>query len=80
MSRECRRRAIRGCARRCSKSPGCGCSSALARWYHARVGERPTKARKKTAIVALARKLLVALWKYVRFGEVIEGAIMTPAA
>jgi transposase len=44
------------------------------------VGERPTKARKKTAIVALARKLLVALWKYVRFGEVIEGAIMTPAA
>ena len=47
--------------------------SALARWYFARVGERPTKARKKTAIVALARKLLVALWRYVRFGEVIEG-------
>ena len=54
--------------------------SALARWYHARVGEHPTKARKKAAIVALARKLLIALWKYVRFGEVIEGAIMTPAA
>lgn len=53
--------------------------SALARWYFARVGERPTKARKKTAIVALARKLLVALWKYVRFGEVIEGAVMTAA-
>ncbi len=29
---------------------------------------------------ALARKLLVALWKYVNFGEVIEGAVMTAAA
>jgi transposase len=27
-------------------------------------------------IVALARKLLVALWKYVSSGAVIEGAIM----
>jgi transposase len=45
-----------------------------------RVGDHPTKARKKTAIVALGRKLLVALWKYVRFGEVIEGAILTRAA
>ena len=31
---------------------------------------------KKTAIVALARKLLVALWKYVTAGVVIEGAIV----
>jgi transposase len=31
---------------------------------------------KKTTIVALARKLLVALWKYVNVGVVIEGAIM----
>ena len=31
---------------------------------------------KKAAIVALARKLLVALWKYVAAGVVIEGAIM----
>ena len=54
--------------------------SALTRWYFARLGDHPTKARKKTAIVALARKLLVALWKYVRFGEVIEGAILTRAA
>jgi transposase len=51
--------------------------SALTRWYVARIGDHPTKARKKTAIVALARKLLVALGKYVRFGEVIEGAILT---
>jgi transposase len=34
---------------------------------------------KKTAIVALLRKLLVALWKYVTFGEVIEGAVMKAA-
>jgi transposase len=29
-------------------------------------------------ITALARKLLVALWKYVTTGELIEGAIMKP--
>jgi len=29
--------------------------------------------------VALARKLLVALWKYVAAGVVIEGAAMKPA-
>jgi transposase len=34
---------------------------------------------RKTAIVALARKLLVALWKYVTCGVVIEGAVMKPA-
>jgi hypothetical protein len=34
---------------------------------------------KKAAIVALARKLLVALWKYVAAGVVIEGAIMKAA-
>src|SRR5829696_266477 len=51
--------------------------SALARWYHDRVrlGER----RKKVTIVALARKLLVALWKYVTHGVVIEGAALKVA-
>ena len=34
---------------------------------------------KKTTIVALARKLLVALWKYVTAGVVIEGAVMKDA-
>jgi len=34
---------------------------------------------KKTAIVALARKLLVALWKYVTAGVVIEGAVVKAA-
>jgi transposase len=54
--------------------------SALARWYFAKVGVCATKARKKVAITALARKLLVALWKYVSAGELIEGAIMKPVA
>jgi hypothetical protein len=34
---------------------------------------------RKVAIVALARKLLVALWKYVTAGVVIEGVAMTAA-
>jgi len=49
--------------------------SALARWYQYRV-RRDGGRMKKIAIVALARKLLVALWKYVTAGAVIEGAAM----
>ena len=48
--------------------------SALARWFEAH-----SKRGRKTAIVALARKLLVALWKYVTAGVVIEGAKMKGA-
>jgi transposase len=51
--------------------------SALTRWFRERV-ERNGGRLRKTAIVALARKLLVALWKYVRSGVVIEGAAMKP--
>jgi transposase len=49
--------------------------SELAKWFRAR-GERG----RKGSIVALARKLLVALWKYVTHGVLIEGAVMKPAA
>jgi len=49
--------------------------SVLTRWFK----ERSQQGRKR-AIVALARKLLVALWKYVTQGVVIEGAMMKPAA
>ena len=52
--------------------------SALARWFHARVKLNGGRLR-KTTIVALARKLLVALWKYVTAGVVIEGAIVKRA-
>jgi transposase len=49
--------------------------STLTRWFK----EQSPQGRKR-AIVALARKLLVALWKYVTQGVVIEGAVMKPAA
>jgi transposase len=48
--------------------------SALTLWFH-----EQSKRGRKTAIVALARKLLVALWKYVTAGVVIEGAVMKVA-
>jgi transposase len=52
--------------------------SALALWFKEQV-TRSGDRFKKTAIVALARKLLVALWKYVTAGVVIEGAVMKAA-
>ena len=52
--------------------------SALALWFKERV-KRNGGRMKKTIIVALARKLLVALWKYVTAGIVIEGAVMKVA-
>jgi transposase len=51
--------------------------SALAQWYRART---EGGARKKTMIVALARKLLVALWRLVTTGEVPQGVVLRPAA
>ncbi len=51
--------------------------SALAQWYRGRTEHAP-KAR-KTMIVALARKLLIALWRLVREGVVPEGVAMRPA-
>ena len=52
--------------------------SALTLWFKDRM-ERNGGRRRKTTIVALARKLLVALWKYVSAGVVIEGAMIRPA-
>jgi transposase len=52
--------------------------SALALWFEERV-RRNGGRLKKTTIVALARKLLVALWKYVTAGVVIEGVVMKTA-
>lgn len=50
-------------------------NSALARWFQQRVTHDGGR-RRKTAIVALARKLLVAIWKFVTAGIIIEGAVM----
>lgn len=52
--------------------------SALTLWFEERVKLNGGRG-KKTLIVALARKLLVALWKYVTQGVVIEGAVLKPA-
>ena len=52
--------------------------SALSVWFHERVSRNGGRLR-KTTIVALARKLLVALWKYVTTGVVIEGVTMKVA-
>jgi len=53
--------------------------SALALWFKERLDSNGGRL-KKTLIVALARKLLVALWKYVTAGVVIEGAIVKSAS
>jgi transposase len=53
--------------------------SDLSRWFHHRVNQANGR-QKKTLIVALARKLLVALWRYVAHGVVIEGAVMKTAS
>jgi len=48
--------------------------SALSVWFRARVGQARGRLR-RIAIVALARKLLVALWRYATQGVVPEGAV-----
>jgi transposase len=52
--------------------------SVLSRWFRGRVREERGRARRIT-IVALARKLLIALWRYLTHGEIPEGAILKPA-
>ena len=53
--------------------------SALARWYRTRT-EGPSGARKTTMIVALARKLLIALWRLVTHGEVMASPLVVEHA
>jgi transposase len=53
--------------------------SALAQWYRARTGGT-NGARKTTMIVALARKLLIAMWRMVTTGEIPDGVRMRPVA
>ena len=53
--------------------------SVLARWYRGRT-EGPQGARKTTMITALARKLLIALWRMVTTGVMPEGVVLRSAA
>jgi transposase len=52
--------------------------SGLARWYRARTADARGGTR-KTMIVALARKLLVALWRFATTGEAPDGITLRPA-
>lgn len=53
--------------------------SALAQWYRART-EGPQGMRKTTMIVALARKLLIAMWRMVTTGVIPDGVRTRPVA
>lgn len=53
--------------------------SAHARWFRERAGATGTRIR-KVMVVALARKLLIALWRFVTQGVVPEGATMKTAS
>ncbi len=53
-------------------------NSALSKWYKDYVSARDGRSRKR-GIVALARKLLVALWRYATSGLVPEGAVLSRA-
>lgn len=50
-------------------------ASGLSRWFYLRVGDAKGRVR-RIAIVALARKLIVALWRFVDTGLVPDGAIV----
>jgi transposase len=50
--------------------------SALSRWYRERFSQG--RRLRRIGIVALARKLLVALWRYLAIGRVPEGALLKP--
>jgi transposase len=54
-------------------------NSSLSRWFHDRVRGDKTKRGRKITIVAMARKLLIALWRFVTTGELPEGAELKPA-
>ena len=51
--------------------------SALAQWFRART--ESARGTRKTMIVALARKILIALWRLVREGVVPDGVVLRPA-
>jgi transposase len=51
--------------------------SALTHWYQQRFGGGGKRLR-KIGIVALARKLLIALWRYLETGVAPEGALLKP--
>jgi transposase len=53
--------------------------SRLTQWYQARFGQGSARLR-KIGIVALARKLLIALWRFLKTGELPAGAVLKAEA
>jgi transposase len=53
--------------------------SALALWYRTRTADSRSGTR-KTMVVALARKLIIAQWRFVTTGEPLEGVVLRPAS
>jgi transposase len=53
--------------------------SALTQWFHARFAHGGPGGRRR-GIVALARRLVIALWRYAREGTVPAGAVLTARA
>lgn len=53
--------------------------SKLSLWFHSRLGPSPDRKRKKVLIAALARKLLIALWRFETQGVIPEGAVFKTA-
>jgi transposase len=52
--------------------------SELSLWYQRRFGDKGKRMR-RIGIVALARRLLVSLWRYLETGELPEGAVLKSA-
>jgi transposase len=52
--------------------------STLTQWFHKRIKGQGARV-KRIAVVALARKLLVALWRYVKHGVLPQGAVLKAA-
>jgi transposase len=53
--------------------------SALSQWFNRRFGAGGKRMR-RIGIVALARKLAIALWRYLQYGEIPAGASLKPSA
>lgn len=52
---------------------------ALTQWFNRRFASGGKRMR-RVGIVALARRLVIALWRYLKHGEIPAGAVLKPAA
>ena len=53
--------------------------SALTQWFNQRTqGTGPNRRARRIAIVAVARRLVIALWRYLKDGVIPDGAQMKP--